>query len=132
MQSNRKIMKKCVIVCAFATVLASYETSFAQTGNITLPITKENCEKINSYGQGNLESVAREYSVSVQSVKFLGARWEFAKNGFREECLMIFDTAVGPKQCSILFIVSSDGGNTAFTTIDPLKFGDAGLCSKND
>jgi hypothetical protein len=120
------------VACVLAVMFTTFEISMAQTGNITLPNTKENCEKINSYGQGNLESVAREYSVSVQSVKFLGARWEFAKNGFREECLMIFDTAVGPKQCSIPFIVSSDGGNTAFTTIDPFKFGDAGLCSKND
>jgi hypothetical protein len=95
--------------------------------NIELQDNQKNCEKIDGYGQGDIMAIARKFKVSMRSVRFIGAEWSYGPYGSKE-CLLIFDTDFGPKKCTVLYILSSDGGKTAFASVDPYKSGEATSC----
>ena len=57
--------------------------------------------------------IAEAFNVSVKTVSFLQATWDF--NAYlSKSCIFLFDTAVGPKKCEPIHLVSSDGGKTSF------------------
>ncbi len=95
--------------------------------NIELAINESSCKKIDGYGPNDKMSIASTFRVSMSSINFLGARWMPGRYGI-QECLMIFDTAAGPKKCSISSILSDDGGKTAFAVVDRFNVGKANTC----
>jgi hypothetical protein len=86
--------------------------------NIKLEKTKQNCLKVNGYGADDIMAIATKYKVPLSSVNFTGAVWGKGEYG-GEDCIFIFDTAKGPKQCQTLFLVSNDNGKSAFGVIAP-------------
>lgn len=111
----------------FLTILIFLFSSSLSAKNIELKVNPINCKKIDGYGPNDKMSIASSFGVSMSSVRFLGSKWMPGRYGI-EECLMIFDTAAGPKKCSITFIVSDDGGKTAFAVVDPHNVGKAHNC----
>jgi hypothetical protein len=95
--------------------------------NIELTVNDVNCRKIDGYGTNDKMSLASTFKVPVSSISFLDAKWMPGKYG-SNQCLMIFDTAAGPKKCSISIILSGDGGKTAFGVLDLLNRGFVNTC----
>lgn len=106
---------------------ATKATKPVSKGNIQLEMNEASCKKIDGYGANDNIALGTTFNVPMSSIKFIGARWDYGKWGVKE-CLMIFDTAKGPKKCGIISILSDDGGKTAFASVDPFKVGQAGNC----
>jgi hypothetical protein len=81
--------------------------------NIKLTGNAANCKKINGHGADDKMSIASKYKVSLSSVKFIGTKWGLAQYAY-DDCILIFDTAKGPKECTTFEILSDDNGKTAF------------------
>jgi hypothetical protein len=100
----------------------------AQQKNITLDSNEANCKKINGYGTNDKMALATTFNVSISTISFIGARWMQGQYGISNECLLVFDTAVGPKKCPVINILSDDGGKSAFAAVDFMKMGTANHC----
>jgi hypothetical protein len=86
-------------------------TSTAETKE--LEKTEINCKKVNGVSTNAKLEIAEAFNVSLKTVSFLQARWDFDAYGSKS-CIFLFDTAVGPKKCRPLHLVTSDDGKTAF------------------
>lgn len=102
--------------------------SSTQQKNTILERNEENCRKIDGYGTNDKMALATTFNVSISTISFIGARWMQGQYGISNECLLIFDTAVGPKKCPVLNILSDDGGKTAFAAVDFINTGTANHC----
>ena len=103
-------MKKIFLIS-----LLSFVCFSSISGNIKLQSTPENCKKVNGYGGDDKMAIASKYQVSVSSVKLIRTKWGAAKYG--DDCILVFDTDKGPKQCQIFDLLSDDNGKTAFGVV---------------
>lgn len=92
-----------------------------------LDVNERNCAKIGGVFSGDNAAVAQQFGVSISSVRFLGAKWDWGPYATKE-CMATFDTAAGPKKCQITVIYAVPDSSSAITTIDPYNIGKAPLC----
>jgi hypothetical protein len=85
----------------------------AFAANELIERNEANCQKIDGYGQYDVEAIASHWKVPISSVEFVRAEWGTDRTGYRT-CIMIFDTQKGPKRCIAVRILTSDNGKTAF------------------
>jgi hypothetical protein len=88
----------------------------AEKRNIELAETEETCAKVDGWSGEDVKlRIASKFETSVDSVRFLGGRWDFhPMGGSQKVCLLLFDTSVGPRQCLTNGLLSDDDGETAF------------------
>ena len=101
-------MKKILVASLLITICFS-----AIAGNIELEVTQANCRKVNNIAADDRTYIATKYEVPLSSVNFLGAKWGPSQYDF-DSCVLIFDTAKGPKQCRAFKLWSANNGKTAF------------------
>jgi hypothetical protein len=101
-------MKKILVASLLITICFS-----AIAGNIKLELTQANCLKVNNIAADDPMYIATNYEVPLSSVNFLGAKWGRSQYDL-DTCVLIFDTAKGPKQCRALQLWSANNGKTAF------------------
>lgn len=119
-----KVLASVLLIMPFASIAS------AKAGNEEVKPNEENCRIVDGYNTNTEYAIAKEFSVPVASVKFLGAKWVQGwlnkRYSYRSNsCIFYFDTAAGPKECLPHKLLTDDGGKTTFGLI---AFAEVVLC----
>ena len=87
--------------------------------NVKIEKNPENCKKVKNYGSNDELMIAKDFKVPVNSLRFLGANWQWfsPRNGKDDyECVLTFDSTKGPIECKVTqqYLYTDDGGVTAW------------------